>query len=206
MYKKLIFIFFLFALQRLAAQTWTFAPNPFRDTFSTTIYVNYGDSASLTMYDLIGRERKILIDMKKHTHNIYRIDTILNLTSGLYFAFFKQSDGQKKVMKMVYERKNPIIHFKANLIINPESIPAETFVAYPNPVENGEINLLYSQDWANGMVTISNSIGQILYTKPISEIENNQLKVNDLPIGNYILTIKTNTKHHSQIIVINSDK
>lgn len=206
MYKKIILIFLLFALQRLAAQTWTFAPEVVRDTFTTTIYVNYGDSAALGIFDRWGRVRKSMISMKIHTHNIFNIDTILNLPRGVYFPFFKQPDGKISGKKMVCINNNFILHFKANLIINPESIPAETFIAYPNPVENGEINLLYSQDWANGIVTISNTIGQILYTKLLSEIENNQLKVNDLPIGNYILTIKTATKHHSQIIVINRNK
>lgn len=200
MYKKYIFIFLLFALHRLAAQTWTFEPQAVRDTFTTTVYVNYGDSAALGIFDRLGRVRKDMISMKIHTHNIFNIDTLLDLTEGVYFPFFLQPDGKRSVKKIVCINNNSIIHFKIKLIINPESIPAETFTAYPNPVENGEINLLYSQDWANGIVTISNNIGQILFTKSLTEIQNNQLKINELPTGNYILTIKTATKHHSQII------
>ncbi len=205
MQKKLIFLFFVMILQRLAAQTWI-QEAVIKNDFTTTIYVNYGDSASLFMYDRWGRVRKTFINMAVYTHNIVRTDTFVNLRKGTYIAIFQQPYG--KYAKNIYYVGNgdSIIHFTANVIINPESIPAETFIAYPNPVENGEINLLYSQDWANGMVTISNYIGQILYAKSLSEIENNELKINDLPTGNYILTVKNDTKKHSQIILINRNK
>lgn len=201
MYKKYIFIFLLFALHRLAAQTWTFAPEPLiRDTFTTTLHINYGDSAFLLLYDIPKKDTIILIRENVYIHDIHIQDTFSNLREGVYLMYFIHN-GKSNGKKLIYmKRDSTNLHFKIKLIINPESIPAETFIAYPNPVENGELNLLYSQDWANGMVTISNSIGQILFTKSLTEIQNNQLKVNELPTGNYILTIKTATKHHSQII------
>lgn len=201
MYKKYVLIFLLFALQRLAAQTWI-QESVIKNDFTTTIYVNYGDSASLLMYDRWGNVRKTFIDMSVYRNNIVKIDTFLNLSEGVYIAVFKQSHVIRYAKQIYYvSQGDSVIHFTANLIINPESIPAETFIAYPNPVENGEINLLYSQDWTNGIVTISNNIGQILFTKSLTEIQNNQLKINDLPVGNYILTVKTDTKHHNQLIV-----
>ncbi len=200
MYKKSIFIFLLFALQRLSAQTWSFEPLIFSDSFETTVYVNYGDSAEMIMYNRIGQNEK-LIPMQIHIHNLIITDTFINLAEGMYIFRLNKQNPPDQVKKTIYEYKTPIVHYKINLIINPESIPAETFIAYPNPVENGEINLLYSQDWANGIATISNYIGQILYAKSLSEIQNNQLKVNDLPTGNYILTVKNDIKKYSQIII-----
>ena len=99
---------------------------------------------------------------------------------------------------------NAIIHFKATLIINPESIPAETFILYPNPVTEGNISLLYAQDWANGILTISNQIGQVLYTNSLSEIskQNNILNVSNLTTGDYFIHIKTDSKRIVKTLVI----
>ena len=162
----LLFFLLIGLFSESEAQTWLLSPEPvIRDTFNTTIYVDYGDSAALSIWDRWGREIKTLIPLKIHTCNIVKVDTILHLKVSGYYPIFWQPDGKINIIKTIYYvGVDSVIHFKANLIINPESIPAETFVIYPNPATEGNVSLLYAQDWANGVLTISNGIGQILYT------------------------------------------
>lgn len=101
-------------------------------------------------------------------------------------------------------------HFEYSEIVEVEfsgiSSPANaTLSVYPNPLSkntNLNIELAGGADEMNE-ISITNTIGQVVYNTTVSQVQNYQISGLDLPAGVYVISIKTQSeKHISSRLVI----
>lgn len=147
----------------LLGQDFNYSPNPVKDTILIQIEANYGDTLSLKLSDVVGRVKKVCMQNEITKKAFCKKDTITKLENGIYFILLSQNHTQR-AMKFVGQNNNLPLNYRLVVHINPESIPTETFLLYPNPVTNGSLSLVYNAEWEQSEMTISNAMGQIVQT------------------------------------------
>jgi len=75
---------------------------------------------------------------------------------------------------------------------------------YPNPVTNGEITLKMPSEITDFNVTISNVLGQQLFTENVQFISRNKhvVKTQGLKAGIYFVTVSTNLDKATKKLLI----